>query len=134
MSGIYWIITIFVGMKNYLVIAELENNGYVIGITDDLKAAKYKIDKLFAIANQYPINQIQRFNKYLKKYQSYTITGNAIYCGKDVQCISNGLFSIYIIEMNKNFTLQQFIYERQYTSYACISEDEIVPEILSYAN
>jgi hypothetical protein len=34
-------------MKQYLVIAELENNGYIIGTTNDLQEAEEKLAEFF---------------------------------------------------------------------------------------
>ena len=123
-------------MQNYLVVAELENKGYIIGFIDDYQTAKAKLDEICSLGNNYPFNLLYFFHSYLNKFQSYPINGNAEYVGNFKFCTSNGILSIYIIdvkEQEQEFSLQQFISERTNTSYALISE-ETVPEVMFYAN
>ncbi len=123
-------------MKEYLVIAELDNKGYIIGTTDDLSVAESKMEELFSIANQYPFNELYKFNADLKDFASYPINGNAMYFGMQKKAMSNGMLTISILDLTKRtFSLQQFISERSNTSYAFFSVDEaIIPEIVFYAN
>jgi len=121
-------------MKRYLVIAELENRGYIIGDTDDLDETKANLEELFIMADRFPINELHKFNSNLSRYQSYKIYGNSEYIRKCKLCKSNGIFSVYVIETNNSFSLQQFISERQNTSYAVVSEDDIIAEVMFYAN
>ena len=121
-------------MKQYLVIAELENKGYVIGTINDLKEAEDKSAELVILADEYPINELYKLNDHLCIYESYPINGNDQYCGKFKYCTSNGVFSVYVIEIDESFSIQLFISERSNTSYAAISEDDIIPEVLFYAN
>jgi hypothetical protein len=121
--------------KTYFVIAELESEGFIIKTCDNLLGAKDTVIELFTLADKYPINQIHQFKDYLKQFLSYTINGNAEFIGKCKECTSNGLLSVYIIDSaTLDNSLAQFISERQSTSYAVISEGEIIPEILFYSN
>ena len=121
-------------MKQYLVIAELENKGYVIGTSNDLQEAEDKSAELVILADEYPINELYKCKDHLSTYQSYSINGNEAYCGKFKYCTSNGVFSVYIIEIDESFSIQLFMSERSNTSLAAISEDDIIPEIMFYAN
>ena len=125
-------------MNEYLLIAELENTGYIIGTTSDMQTAEAKLNELFILADQYPIHQIHEFNAYLEQYRSYPINGNAEYFASNhvKHCASNGFLSVYIlgIGITDKFFIEQFISERSNTSYAVISDDDIVPEILFYAS
>ena len=121
-------------MKQYLVIAELEYDGYVIGTTSNLQEAEDKLSEIFMLADLHPFNELYKLNDYLKSFQSYTINGNGEYFGKFKTCRSNGSLSVYIMEISESFSLQQFISERENTSYAVTSEVDMIPEILFYAN
>jgi len=39
-------------MNEYLLIAELENTGYIIGTTSDMQTAEAKLKELFILADQ----------------------------------------------------------------------------------
>jgi len=121
-------------MKQYIVIAELENDGYIIGTNSKLQEAEDKLAEIFVLSDLHPIYESHELNEYLKSFQSYTINGNGEYIGNFKTCTSNGVFSVYIIEISDNFSLQQFISERSATSYAAIGEGDEEPEILFYAN
>ena len=121
-------------MKQYLVIAELGNTGFIIGTTTDLIEAEDKSAELFILANQIPFNDLYKFKDHLKEYYSYPINGNGIYNGKFKYSTSNGYLSVDIMEITADFSIGQFISERSNTSYAVISEDDIIPEIMFYAN
>lgn len=121
-------------MEGYLIIAELKYTGYVICRTDNLVQAKAKVEGLFSLTDLYPFNEIYKLSGHLSEYQKYKINGNAEYLGKCNQCISNGDFSVYILEIDKHFSLQQFISERQNCSYAVFSDGETEPDVMVYAN
>lgn len=121
-------------MKQYLVIAELKYTGYIIGITDNYQLAYAKVDELFCIADNYPFNELFKLSSHFKEYQKYKINGNAEYVGKFKFSSSNGAFSVYVMEIDASFSLQQFISERTNTSYAAISDEDVEPEVLFYAN
>ena len=89
-------------MKQYLVIAELENTGYIIGTTSDPKEAQDKSAELFILADQIPFNELYKFNDHLSEFQSYPINGNAMYFGNEKCCTSNGSLSVYILEIQTN--------------------------------
>lgn len=122
-------------MKQYMVIAELKYTGFIIGVSDDFNTAESKAEEIFELSNNYPFNELFKLSKQLKEYQKYEINGNAEYVGKFKLSSSNGAFSVYIMEIDKQFSLGQFISERNNTSYAVISEaDDIIPEVVFYAN
>ena len=122
-------------MTKYLIIAELETKGYIIGTVNSLSSARKKTNKIFDLSNQFSFHELHLFHPYLSQYQSYEIKGNAMYCGKGKECISNGLLSTYILEIDSdNFSMKQFIKEREGTSYAIEDDDEKLPEIFIYAN
>ena len=121
-------------LLKFIIIAELETKGYIIGTAKSLNQAKKLSDKIFGLANQYSFNDLHSFHSCLKHYKCYEIKGNATYI-KCKECISNGLLSIYILEIDlKDFSVDLYIKERASTSYAAFSENDSIPEILVYAN
>lgn len=122
-------------MTKYLIIAELDTKGYIIGTLQSLHTAKKKTKKIFELSNQFSFHELHLFHPYLSQYKSYEIKGNALYMGNEKQCISNGLLSIYILEIDsKKFSMEQFIKERESTSLAVVDLDEKLPEYAIYAN
>jgi len=119
--------------REYLVIAELKYTGFIIGASDDHKAAERKAERIYALSDYYPFNQLYKLKSHLLTYESYNINGNAEYFWKCKSCQSNGAYSVYIVEIDESFSIQQFISERSSTSYAIIS-DETTIELLFYAN
>jgi len=121
-------------MEGYLIIAELKYTGYIIGRADDMIFAIAKSEELFALADLYPFNELYKLSGHLKEYQRYKINGNAEYLGKCKTCTSNGVFSVYVTEIDKHFSLQLFISERNNCSYAAFSDGETKPDIMVYAS
>ncbi|MCD4768585.1 MAG: hypothetical protein K8R35_00255 [Bacteroidales bacterium] len=118
-------------MERYLVILEVEYQGYVIGTCDNLIIAGLKSDELFNLADQYPFNEQERIIDHLEDCTSYSIGKNAEYCGRCKECTSNGILSVYIIDMKvRKFSLQQFMSERQNTSYEIGSYKETIAEFM----
>lgn len=122
-------------MKKYLIVAELDTKGYIIGIINSLSSAKKKTKKIFELSNQFSFHELHLFHPYLSQFISYEIKGNAMYIGKGKECTSNGALSNYILEINtKGFSIKQFIKERISTSYAIFDEDEKLLDFAIYSN
>ena len=122
-------------MNHYLIIAELETTGYIIGIADDYTSAEIEVDVLVSLGDKYNTKEHEELIQYLQNHQSYPINPNAEYFTNYQVCHSDGIFSVYIIDLTKQeFSLQQFISERNNTSYAIVDADNDDLEMCFYAN
>lgn len=132
-------------IKKYLILLEIEKSGYIIGITKNLPEAKALMKSVNKISDEYDINEMYRVASKVHYSSSYNIKGNLDYCGKSKYQISNGVLSIYILELDDTFSLKSFIQERINTSWAINPANnheyekfdellELFPHFNAYAN
>ncbi|MFT6981536.1 MAG: hypothetical protein ACJAUD_000299 [Crocinitomicaceae bacterium] len=80
-------------LTKYLLIAELDDVGYVLEYIDDLESAKKRLEEYWELINYTiePLNELFRYN--IENVNEYR--GDCIY-GR-----TNGLNSVYLIQRNR---------------------------------
>ena len=111
-------------MKQYILIAEysIKHIGFIIGTYPSKVKAQALIKLLFEELEIYSLySTIDIPRGYLKKYQSYKITGEEYFTGCDRYMVklisSNGDLSISVIRCNSKFDARAFIEYRNFFKY-----------------
>lgn len=135
-------INIIPGLKNYYVIVEIGQRGFVSRQYDLLTKAKlcYKLNIMF-IPRIYLKDNGKFVLEHLRDgpYTEYSITSGSRDIEITKEWTGNGDYSISLIEIDaKNFNLSSFIKERQNIGFIeYIKESELIPQGLDkhlYAN
>ena len=129
-------------IKN-LIIVEIERTGFITEFCDTYEEASTRAENLMNTAGNLDTEEKkERVISFLRNrnYTSYHINGNHIWCGKYRQCLSDGILSISVLEVDmKFFCLKTFIRERENHSevFDGILSDELLekfPQIDLIAN
>ena len=98
----------------YLIIAELDQCGFLLQFMDDCEEAKLYADIIFNASMNYPYSEMYIVEDELDYFASYTINGNELYIGNFIYGHSNGAYTVSVmkIDMDK-FCLKVFIKERE---------------------
>ena len=100
--------------NKYLIIAEFESQGFVLGIADSEQIAEKHVTRLSNIIDEYPFGEHTKIISKLEYIASYNIKGNQTFLESSMICSSNGSSSIYVVKINMNtFSLKSFIKERE---------------------
>jgi hypothetical protein len=114
-------------MKKFLVLLEIEYDGFVVGYFDKEYEAKLCIDKIKSEADQYEFIKLTDYAKdytnYIKKYK---IPSSNQYDLNTYKSCSNGTLTLYLHKIvSKNFNLDLYIANRVYgVSAIDITEDK----------
>ena len=104
-------------MKNYLMVLELQNHGFIIGTTERLSEAKKTLNELLRLYRLYEPDA-KKFFTHLSGYRSYHINGNNLLIEKYKYGTNNGPLTSSIIVINpETFSVDLFIRERENSSH-----------------
>lgn len=134
-------------MKKFLVLLEIEYDGFVVGYFDKEYEAKLCMDKIICEANQYEFIKLKDYAKVYTNYiKKYKVPSTNQYDLNTYKSISNGTLSIYLHKIvSKSFNLDLYISNREYgVSAININDDkfeviydrfiELFPEFKVIAN
>ena len=114
-------------MKKFLVLLEIEFDGFVVGYFDKEYEAMHCMDKIKSEANQYEFLKLTDYAKgytnYIKKYK---VPSTNQYDLNTYKSSSNGTLSIYLHKIVSNsFNLDLYVANREYgVSAIDIKEDK----------
>lgn len=101
------------GIK-YLIVAEIYKKGFILKIIDGKKEALSFLQKTSEISSCYSFAQMNKVEEKLEYIASYKINGNTDYVGKYIKSISNGAYTVSVLQIDINtFCLKSFIRERE---------------------
>jgi len=111
--------------RKYLVIAEVERTGFIVGFFKKYLSAVELANELLLLGEFFPWSEsekikIQLRNRNLREYQ---IKGNQIYFDKGIYGSTDGKYSVLVLPADKReFNLEIFIKERE--NYSIVFESE----------
>ena len=108
---------------NCLIIAEMENTGYIIGFYETREEAEKKLDKLNRDFGVFSNISKELLIEKLKPYRQYKINGKQTFIYNSNIVTGNSLIQLYLIDLEWNkefsditFNLELFIKERENTA------------------
>ena len=101
----------------YLIVAEIENKGFLLRFMVDLKEAEMYAEKIFQYSDEFLFSDVCKIEEKLKYFASYKANGSEIYLRKIKGGRSNGAYTVSFMEVEMNkFCLKTFIRERENNS------------------
>lgn len=104
-------------LEKYIVIAEGQKNGFVIGCYFSKLIAEGMASKIFSLSKQFNTSDDDSIIHVLEErgHRAYKINGCVEYCNKCYYCESNGSFTVSIFEIKSfsDLSLDMFIKERE---------------------
>lgn len=101
----------------YLILAEINKKGLRIKFMDEYDEAKKFADEIFDLSNVFQFCEMSNVEQKLTYFASYQVYGNNVYIGKIKSAVSNGAYSVNVMEIDMNsFQLNTFIKERENNS------------------
>ncbi len=103
-------------MKEFLVLMEIERDGFVVGYFDKEYEAKRCMEKIISQADQYEFLKLTDYAKVYTNYiKKYKVPSTNQYDLNTYKSTSNGTLSIYIHKIvSNNFNLDLYIANREY--------------------
>ena len=98
----------------FLIFADLEYNGFVINIYDNLPTAKIVMNKVWELGNPptpFSLEDLSAFFIHLN-YRFYKLTKENMYYEKTIVDQSNGFYTVGIVELNDDFTVEDYLNSR----------------------
>jgi len=103
----------------HLLIVEIERKGFLIEVCSDIEKAKQRLEELVELSVKYSFNEQHRAEQDLTYFASYEIYGTEVYVGKSSHSISNGSYTVSIVEIDLDtFCVKTFIRERE--NHSCV--------------
>lgn len=101
-------------IMKYLIVAEIEETGFIIKQTDSFIEAEAVMENVISVASaKHAFPDTPQFNNDLKHCKSYPIHHTNPYTGLYKTSTSNGTLSVSIYDTKvKGFSIKKFIYER----------------------
>jgi hypothetical protein len=97
----------------YLILMELDREGFILDIVDFFEDAKWIVDEIFNLSEQVAYSEIITKAR-IKPIASYEINGNELYTGRIQYGQSNGLLSVSVMKIDTDkFCIKSFISERR---------------------
>ena len=97
----------------YLILAEIEKKGFFIKFIDNYDEAEKFARMTFDNSDEFQYSEMSKVEEKLTFFASYQVNGNEVYIGSCKSGISNGAYSVSVIEIDmNNFNINQFILER----------------------
>ena len=106
--------------KPYLFVVEIGKVGFIGSMFDSLEEAKELSDELIdLIMGPFKQNRADICRFLMDKgYFTYFIKGNQRYVGNVANCISNGVFTVSVVNVRpEHFCLKSFVKERENSSW-----------------
>ncbi len=101
----------------YLILAEIEKKGFLVKFMDEYDEAKKYADEIFELSYEFQFREMRNVEQRLTYFASYQVYGNNVYIGKIKSAVSNGAYSVNVMEIDmNNFQLNTFIKERENNS------------------
>lgn len=101
-------------MIQYLIVAEINRNGFVLELQNNYVEAELYIERIFNLSDEFGIFEMNKVKNKLEYFASYQISGNELYLSKIKRSISNGVYTVSIVKIDlNNFCLKTFIKERE---------------------
>ena len=103
------------GRTRYLVVAELGRKGFLVGSRKTLAAANFLMDSTYRKGNKYSWDELEKVEKDLRYFDTYTIYGNEKYVSLVESGTSDGKFSVHVltVEHYGASAIEQIKRERQ---------------------
>jgi hypothetical protein len=101
--------------SKFLVFADIDYDGFVIDIYDNSSAATIVKDKTWALGNPpspFSLEDLVAIFNYMN-YRSYKLTEENMFSNKSLSTKSNGFYTVGIVEINNNFTLEDYLTSRK---------------------
>ena len=114
-------------MKKFLVLLEIEYDGFVVGYFDKEYEAELSMDKIKSEADQYEFIKLTDYAKIYTNYiKKYKVPSTNQYDLNTYKSCSNGTLTLYLHKIvSKNFNLDLYIANREYgVSAINIHEDK----------
>lgn len=102
--------------RQYLVIAEVERQGFIMGRFKKYWPAVELANELLLYGELFPWKEPEKIILQLqnRKVKEYPIKGNQLYFDKGIYGSTDGKYSVIVLPINtKNFSLETFIRERE---------------------
>lgn len=98
----------------YLIVAEIENKGFLLKIEDNFEKAESFAQYIYSLSDEFYIYEMDKVEQKLKYFSFYKINGNEIYLKKIKTSISNGVYTVSVVEIDlNNYCEKTFIKERE---------------------
>lgn len=106
-------------MKRYLMVAEFEDTGYIIGIAANLSDAKRTLNEIGQMAYLYAGSDLRdKMEPHLEGYKKYRINGNNKLIEECAYGTNRGGFSMSAMVIDpRHFSMEMYIKERENNSY-----------------
>ena len=116
----------------FIVIAEIiEHKGFLISYHNSFQSARKKTKQVFERCWNYERDEIKNIENDLDFLMEYRLQKNSVGVGRVKEQMSNGNFSVSILEVNKSFTEKHFIQEIENNVFVFdISENDKVSELI----
>lgn len=111
--------------RKYIVVAEIERNGFVAGYFKKYWNAVELANELLILGELFPWKDSEKINIQLRNrnLREYRIKGNQIYFDKGIYGSTDGKYSVSVLSINqKEVAVETFIRERENYSIAFNSE------------
>ncbi|NQU84294.1 MAG: hypothetical protein HQ541_00905 [Mariniphaga sp.] len=98
----------------HLVFADIEYNGFVIGVYNSYSEAKIVMDKIWALgdpSSPFLLEDLYAFYKYME-FESYKLNEDNMFENQSKIDQSNGYYTVGIVEMNDKITVESYIEKR----------------------
>ena len=108
--------------RKYLIVVEIEQTGFIVGIKTKYLEATKVVDKLTNELEVFGWNEQAKTREFLvmRGYIMYTINGNVLYSDKGVYGSTDGRLSIMAIPVKfSSICVSLFIRERENSSALC---------------
>ena len=98
----------------YLVFADIEYAGFLIGIYDNYSTTEIIMDKIWALGDPpspFLMEDLVTFYSYLK-FDSYRLTEDNMFEYQSIDSRSNGYYTVGIVELKDGFTVESYLRAR----------------------
>lgn len=99
----------------YLVFADIEYNGYAIDVYDSLSEANIVMNKIWELGNPvtpFSFQDLVAIFNYMN-FASYKLNEESMFFEKSLTAETNGFYTVGIVEINDNFTLEDYLTSRK---------------------
>lgn len=100
--------------SKFLVFTDIEYNGYVIDIYDNYSAAKIVMDKIWALGDPvtpFSLQDLVAIFNYMN-FRRYELNEENMFVEKSLIDQSNGFYTVGIVEIHDDFTLEAYLKSR----------------------